>query len=56
MLSCSLTSQGEDARTTSQSDLYTLSDRASHFFGTYDPNYDDESEVLGAYAVYLRVI
>lgn len=41
--------QGGDVRTASQSDLYTLSDRASNFFGTYDPNYDPQSAVLGMY-------
>lgn len=38
-----------DVRSASQSDLYTLSDRASNFFGTFDPNYDSQSEMLGTY-------
>lgn len=37
---------GGGVRSASHSDIYTISDRGSNFFGTYDPNYDSESEVL----------
>lgn len=39
-------SLGDDVRSASHSDLYTLSDRASNFFRTYDPNFDSQSDVL----------
>ncbi|KAJ3576811.1 hypothetical protein NP233_g147 [Leucocoprinus birnbaumii] len=37
---------GDNVRSASHSDLYTLSDRGGSFFGTYDPNYDSQSDVL----------